>query len=595
MSPRRRKAPAAPPETPPRWPSLAYPAALALLCALLFFTGLGYRGLWETDEARYAEIAREMVESGDWVTPRLNYVKYFEKPALTHWLVGLSFAPFFPDPADYKQGAADPAYAVAREAFYAKADYLARLTPAVFASLTVLLVYLLGARLWEPRSGFYAGVVLATGLMFWTLSQVLLVDMVLCCGVALAVWGAWELRSGHRRGLYAFWVGCAMGFMTKGLLGPGLPAIAVLAYIAVSGEWVLLRALAHWHGPLVFLVLVAPWNLWMSIVNPEYPAYFVQENFGRLLAGEEFKRAQPFWYYLPLLPAALLPWLALLPWALWQAWPGRAWRAPAQRPWLFVAAWAVVPFLFLSASSSKMMHYVLPVLPPLALFLGRPLGSLMSAWRTAAAPAGVRWGLVALAVLGLVAGVGLVLAPAITSEVSWKQVGGYLLLIPLSFCLLAVAVFALRGRAWAALAGPCLAFAGILACAAVAVPRLDEYRSVRGLAAPLRAELTAGDMLVSFGDYYQGLPFYAGRRVVMVNNWGELEFGRLRDPQAAQWFHREQIDLIHLMQDPKRRVIALADTGTFERFRRQAAGSPGLLLFEWQRLGDKSLFANRPR
>ncbi|MFZ5587742.1 MAG: glycosyltransferase family 39 protein [Thermodesulfobacteriota bacterium] len=593
MSPRRPAK--AKPQRPPRWPALAYPAALMAICGLLFFAGLGHRGLWETDEARYAEIAREMVESGDWVTPRLNYVKYFEKPVLTYWLVGLSFAPFYPDPADHAQGAADPAFRAALEAFYARADYLARLTPAAFASLTVLLVYLLGARLWEPRSGFYAGLVLATSLMFWTLAQVLLVDMVLCAGVALAVWGAWELRSGHRRGLYAFWAGCAIGFMTKGLLGPGLPAIAVLTYAVLAGEWILLRTLVHWHGPALFLVLAAPWNLWMSVVNPEYPAYFIQENFGRLLSGGDFKRAQPFWYYLPLMPAALLPWTALTPWALWQAWPGRAWRAPAQRPWLFAAAWAVAPFLFLSASSSKMMHYVLPLLPPLALFMGRPLGSLMAAWRTAAAPAGVRWGLTGLAVLGLTAGAGLVLAPALTPEVSWGQAGGYLLLIPLALCLLSVAVFALRGRAWAALAGPGLAFLGILACAAVAAPRLDDYRSVRDLVAPLRAELKADDLLVSFGDYYQGLPFYAGRRAVVVNNWGELEFGRRRDPQAGQWFHREQIDLIHLMQDPRRRVIALAETGAFERFRRQAAGAPGLLLFEWRRLGDKSLFANRPR
>jgi len=591
MSPRRKQTPPA----IPWWRRAAYPLLLLAICGLLFFGGLGHRGLWETDEARYAEIAREMVESGDWVTPRLNYVKYFEKPILTYWLIAAGFKPFYPDAQQYAKGRDDPAYAQALEAFYARADFLARLTPAVCASLIVLLVYLLGLRLWEPRSGFYAGLVLATGLMFWGLAQVLLVDMVLLLGITLAVWGAWELRSGHRRGLYAFWAGCAIGFLTKGMLGPGLPGLVVALYILATREWPLARALAHWHGPALFLVLALPWNLWMSVVNPEYPGYFLHENFGRLLSGDNFKRDEPFWYYLPLLPAAFLPWTPLLPWAIWQAWPGRAWREPAQRPWLLAMLWLAGLGLFLSASSSKMMHYALPLLPPLALLLARPLAALMAARPGAAAPAGVRWGVVGLAMVSLMAAVALALAPGLSPDVSWSQVGLYLLLLPLLLCGLSLAIFAMRRLALAGLAAPLLLMLAIVFCAALAAPRLDDYRSVRDLAAPLRAELRTDDRLVSFGDYFQGLAFYTGRRVVVVNNWGELEFGRQRDPQADQWFHREQIDLIRLLQDPSRRVIALAETDTLERFRRQAAKVPGLPLFEWARLGDKTLFANRPR
>ena len=109
------------------WRELAYPLILLGVCLLLFFGPLNLRSLWETDEARYAEIAREMLQSGDWITPRLNFVKYFEKPVLTYWLVAASFK------------------------LFGIADWSARLTPALFGTLTVLLTYLLGRRRWEPR------------------------------------------------------------------------------------------------------------------------------------------------------------------------------------------------------------------------------------------------------------------------------------------------------------------------------------------------------------------------------------------------------------------------------------------------------------
>ncbi|CAO0822629.1 4-amino-4-deoxy-L-arabinose transferase [Desulfarculales bacterium] len=114
------------------WDELAHPLILLVLCGLLFFSFLGQRTIWETDEARYAEIAREMMESGDWVTPRLNYVKYFEKPILTYWLVAASFK------------------------IFGVSDYTARLTPAIFGTLIVLLTYLLGRGLWGGEAAFGA-------------------------------------------------------------------------------------------------------------------------------------------------------------------------------------------------------------------------------------------------------------------------------------------------------------------------------------------------------------------------------------------------------------------------------------------------------
>ncbi|MBI4798058.1 MAG: glycosyltransferase family 39 protein, partial [Desulfarculus sp.] len=523
----------------------------------------------------YGEIAREMVQSGDWVTPRLNYVKYFEKPILTYWLVAGSFK------------------------IFGISDWSARLTPAVFATLTVLLVYLLGRSLWEARSGFLAALCLATSLMFMALSCVLIVDMVLCFGVVLAVYGAWELRLGRRWGGYLFWTGCAVGFLTKGLLGPGLPAMAVVLFALLGREWILLKRLADWRGALLFLILVAPWNILVSLANPEYPAYFLHENVGRLVAGQEFKRHQPFWYYLPLLPAAFLPWVAFLPWAMRQTWPGRAWLAAPNRPWLLPAVWLGSFLLFMSAGSSKMMHYALPMLPPLALLMARPLVALLArplaVLRREPAPPGVRRGVTALAACAVAAACGLPLVPALSPDIGYDQVGAFLLAGPLLLAGLGLGLFAMRGRAWAGLAAPLLVVLGVVLCISLAAPRLDEYRSVKQLSATLQGRLAAEDVLVSFGDYFQGLPFYTGRRVVVAGNWGELEFGRQREPKAAQWFLPGPGELMALMKDQRRRVVVLCFSDEYARFQERFKNVEGFKHFPWASVGDKVLFANRPR
>ncbi|MFH1033176.1 MAG: glycosyltransferase family 39 protein [Pseudomonadota bacterium] len=560
------------PDTAARlWGDLAHPLILLALCGLLFFGMLAQRSLWETDEPRYAEIAREMVDSGDWITPRLNHVKYFEKPILTYWLVAGSFK------------------------LFGVSDFSARLTPAVFATLTVLLTYLLGRSLWGGKGGLWSAICLATSLMFMALSWVLIVDMVLCFGVVLAVYGAWELRLGRRWGGYLFWAGCAVGFLTKGLLGPGLPAMAVVLFALLGREWALLRRLADWRGVLLFALLVAPWNILVSLANPEYPAYFLKENVGRLLAGSQFKRDQPFWYYLPLLPAAFLPWVGLVPWGLAQNWPGRAWLSAPARPWLLPAVWLGSFLLFLSAGSSKMMHYALPMLPPLALLMGPPLASLLAAWRGQAAPAGVRGGTTALAVLVLSAASALPLVPAFSPDITYAQVGPFLLGGPLLLAGLGLGVYAMRRWAWAGLAAPLTVLAGVVLCVALAAPRLDQYRSVKELALPLKTSLGAEDVLVSFGDYFQGLAFYAGRRVVVAGNWGELEFGRSREPRAAQWFLPGPGELLNLLKDSRKRVVVLCFSDEYQRFLDRYKSKDSIRLYVWSQVGDKVLFANRAR
>lgn len=546
---------------------------LAAVCVFLFFSAPGFRSLYETDEARYAEIAREMVLSGDWVTPTLNYVKYFEKPPLTYWLVAVSYKMFGVSGAS------------------------ARLVPAFCGFLTVLIVFFLARSQSKAMGGLVSGLVLATSLMFFGLSRILMTDMVLCLGVVLALYGTWQTRLGYRHGPYAFWLGCVIGFLSKGLLGPGLPAMATVFFILATREWRLFVWLANWRAVVMFIALCAPWVILVSWKNPGFFTYFfIDENFGRLLTTRH-QRYEPPWFYFILLPAALFPWIALLPWTLIRSWPGKQWLAEENRGWLFCAIWFASFFVFLTLSSSKMIHYLLPALPALALIMGQVLAvSGEGGWRNWAPP-GLRASLTALALAVMAVGAGLALAPAFSAEINYDQAGLLPFLGPMLGAAAAVFMFSLRARLWSALASPLLAFAIIAACAALAAPKLNDFRSVEDLVAPVRPILKPSDHLVSYGDYFQGMPFYSGKRVVVVRNWGELDYGRRHEPdkQAMRWFLPDDKSFMRLLQQPKGRVIALAETQAFERFKQKIKDTPGVLLFKWQTLGDKTLFSNRPQ
>jgi 4-amino-4-deoxy-L-arabinose transferase-like glycosyltransferase len=369
----------------------------------------------------------------------------------------------------------------------------------------------------------------------------------------------------------------------------------VVLFAALAWEWRLLARLLDWRGPALFVLVCAPWVVAASLLQDGFITYFFwDEQVGRLLTTRH-QRFQPWWFYLALLPGAFFPWIALLPWAAGRTFPRRAWRSPEARPWLLAAVWFVGYFLFLSLSRSKMVHYALPMLPPLALIVARPLSGVMSWPKGAHAPAGLRASLTALATLCLLAGLGLLVVPALNPDINYAHVGAMLFAGPLLLALVALGVWALRGRAWAAAGAPLAVFLLLVLGAALAAPTLDRYRSVGPLIKPMAHQLRPGDLVATLGDYWHGAAFYTRRRVAVVDNWGELDFGRKRAPDRARWFLKGDQALLKLMEGG-RRVFVIAETPRFKQFRGMAQKrKQALPLFAWAPVGDKTLFSNRPK
>ena len=315
---------------------------LVLIAALAaaWFGTLGLRPLYKADETRYAEIPREMVATGDWITPRLNGFKYFEKPPLQYWAT----AAFF-------------------EAFGVR-DWVSRLWAALLGFAGILLVLKVGNRLYGPPAGMLAAAVLAGSPVFVAAAQINTLDM----GLAFFLSGAvFALALGYP---ILFWACCALAVLSKGLVGIVLPLTTLGLYVLIKRDWRMIRDVRPISGPIVFLALAAPWFVAVSMRNPEFAHFFfIQEHFERFTTTVH-QRTAPAWFFLAVLALGFLP--LLLP-VLVAWWRGLRSKAPPFDANLWLALWALVVLVFFSASSSKLPAYILPAFPALAVLTGRYL------------------------------------------------------------------------------------------------------------------------------------------------------------------------------------------------------------------------------
>ncbi|QGZ61599.1 glycosyltransferase family 39 protein [Paraburkholderia acidisoli] len=338
-------------DTPSRLP-LTRSAILLLILALavIWFLPLGWRHLLPSDEGRYAEMAREMLATGDWITPRYNGYKYFEKPPLQTWMNALTFAAF------------------------GLGEWQARLYTALTGFAGVLLIGFTGARVFNAATGLFAAVVLACapywnlmghfntldmGLSFW-------MELTLC---ALLLAQRPNLPKNHvRLWMWVCWGAMALAVLSKGLIGLILPGAVLVLYTFVARDWALWKRLYLVSGLIVFFAIVAPWFALVQDRNPEFfNFFFIVQQFQRYLTPAQ-NRPGAFWYFVPVMLVGFLPWLSVSVQSV-----RHAWRTPRQpngfAPVTLMLVWTAFIFLFFSASHSKLISYTLPIAPPIALVI----------------------------------------------------------------------------------------------------------------------------------------------------------------------------------------------------------------------------------
>jgi len=481
-----------------------------LSVAIVYYASLGTVPLLEPDEGRYAEISREMLATGDFVTPRLNGVVYLEKPPLFYWGNALSMA------------------------LLGETEFAARFFTATVAVGGVLLTWWMGTSLAGWRTGLFSAMILSTSLYHYTIGRANTLDMTLAVTVIVAIFPAYLYLSGkrERRGyLHLSYAGAALAFLTKGLIGIVFPAAILLLWLLLSRRPREIGRAISLPGIAVFLSIALPWVVLVQRANPDFLwFFFVREHFLRY-ATKMHQRYQPFWYFLPVVVGGMLPWLVFARRAglAVRARAGEYFAAQDRR---FLLCWVLFVFLFFSFSRSKLPTYVAPLFPPLAVLFGRAL----DLWADREdGRVRCRFPLALAAVLAA----GILVFPAFTSRP--KETGLWAMLCALPAALIlawgAVPLFVRRLGAEKVVSLSWLLLALFLTSLnRPAAEYLGGYRSVKNLSAVLNAAMREGDVIVQYGIYRQGLPFYTKRRNVLANVVGELEFGADRAPDRDRYF-----------------------------------------------------------
>lgn len=520
--------------------------AIIVIAGFIWFVLLGYRDLIEPDEGRYAEIAREMLSSGDWVTPRLNGFKYFEKPPLQYWGTAISMA------------------------LLGETNAAARVWCSGLGFISALWIGFVGNRIYGRSAGFYAFLFLISTVLFAGMGHANSLDMGVSALLTIAI-GALVLAQSERHRpkqertwMLLAWAALAGATLSKGLIGLVLPGAAVVLYSLWQRDWALWRHLHIGKGLLLYFLLAAPWFVAVSQANPEFPHFFfIHEHFERF-TSDVHGRTKSNWYFFAVFAIGAMPWLFSSLNGLVK--PPFSWRAT--EPGKFEASrllwvYAVFVFFFFSISHSKLPAYILPMFPALALLVGENMTR--------------RKHLIADGIVTLV------IAAIVFIVFIWKaddmaKIGRLAAHLPLF-------------RPWIIATGVLTGLAGLSTilfrdkkdqaisayalCVLLGIQMLSwgyqsisELRSSRVLAETIQAYI--GDNhedsveVYDVNRYDQALPFYLGRTIKLVGFTGELQFGIDQEPQ--KWLN--ETDFLPIWLNSKQAISVLSQA-TYDQWQQQ--------------------------
>ena len=522
--------------------------ALFIVFCIFWLYALGARTLVPTDEGRYAEMAREMVATGDWITLRLNGIKYFEKPPLQTWMNALTFEVF------------------------GLGEWQARLWTGLCGLLGIVLVAHTGRLLFGKRVGFLAGTVLATCAMWGALGHVNTLDMGLTGMMTLALCGLLNAQrddattNERRNWMLACWAGMALSVLSKGLIGVVLPGAVLVLYTLFSRDWTIWKRLHLGWGLIVFFVITTPWFVLISLKNPEFPQFFfIHEHFQRFTSNVHHREGA-WYYFIPLLIIGIFPWLGVFVQSLWH---NRDNGSQRFQPKKMLLIWAVFIFVFFSVSGSKLPSYILPIFPALALLVACFLDK-----------ASYKHILASAVLFTLVSAIGLAITPLLPKLAKNAfEAPLYQAYLPwvVAGALIAVAGGALaiwlsrRHTEWAIVA---LGATGFLCGQTFMLGHepLGRYAAGAAYVPAIQAEMKPDTPIYVVGRYEQVLPFYLRHTLTLVQHADEMEFGLSQEPHL--WLPTLDAFVAKWTADHAngKAAVAIMRTDLFDQF--QAQGLP---------------------
>lgn len=476
---------------------------LTVIIALFFGAFLGIRALSVPDEARYTEIPRYMVVSGDYVTPRLNGIKYFEKPPLMYWLEASSIK------------------------LFGVQEWALRFWPAFLGLLTCLATYYTATRLYSRQVGVFAALILTSGLLFNFISRLIILDVAVTCFLTLTLYSfllATEASTKKQQTTYLalFFINAALSVLSKGLIGILIPGAIIILWSIITKQYrQILLGFKPW-GILLFLVIAAPWHILVAQQNPEFLwFYFVHEHFLRYLTSVH-GRTQSVFYFFPLIIFGWFPWVGYFLASLWEH-VKKLWqeKANCSHELTFLLVWAGFIFVFFSISNSKLIPYITPAFPPLAILVGKTITDIWLGQRDDKRIINLSW-IVSCLFLIAVSVVAYLRGLLFDAAFKWHFVSLVVIL-----AMFAVAIPWLRKAisARAAIVGNII----LSFCLIIAIQlgwELADPRSSKELVMQIAALKQPGDKVATIGSYYQDIAPYLNQKISVIDYTpNELQFG----------------------------------------------------------------------
>lgn len=549
---------------------------IVVILSFFYLFYLGSYPLFTPDEGRYSEVAREMVATGDYITPRINGVAFLDKPILYYWL-----------------------QAIAIKLFGVK-EWALRLFPVLFGIFGCVITYLAGRQLFNRRTGLISATILATAPLYFgsahyanlDLEVAVLISSTLLCFIT-AIHSKNPIRT---RLLYAVYIFSALAFLTKGMIGIAFPVMVIGVWIALVNRWEIIKKLHLIIGLILFFALVTPWYVFVQSMNPEFLHYFfVTQQVTRFLSAAEFNNKTPFWFYVPIVAIGFFPWTIFLVQALKKQ-LREIWLARHQyQTELFLFLWFLIIFVFFSIPRSKTIGYILPIFPALALLVGNYLSRV---WENVDKK-DMRIVIISFALIGVLLAAFLITLPYFHWIDFAPGFVPYLITIAIIFILSAVISFLFLQNKTPVhlfiLCTVCSAF--FLLTLTLGAPQLNQ-NSAKPLVEDLKTIIKPEDEVITYFKYYQDLPLYLGKRITIVTDWDSPEIARkdnwVRELSTGRAFQKTDDWLINEEKfwerwNSDKRVFVFVNENYFEQFKSHAQS-----YFFLGKYNDIILLSNKP-
>jgi 4-amino-4-deoxy-L-arabinose transferase-like glycosyltransferase len=543
--------------------------ALLLLTVCTFFILLGSRSLNEPDEGRYAEISREMIETGNWLVPQFWYMPHFDKPPMTYWLVAASMK------------------------LFGQNEWAVRLPLALAGLSGALAVWFLAKSIAGRRVAVWSVLILQSPLLYFSMSRMLTTDIFLTQFNAWAMYLLWRswicLREPGTPAKYfwgwhlAGWLAIALGFMTKGPVALAIPLVSIVLLLIVRRKSFpekrrLLGGIVV--GMVLSLALAAPWYLAANARVPGTLNYMVFHQAAGHVLGTTIRTRQGFpGYFFVILPVGLLPWSWLLGW-LWRREHWQRMPSPQQDGWLLLNFWSLFTFTLFNLTHSKLPAYILPIFPALAVLLALRFFR-ETEMKEPGLPPGWVWILCAVSPLFLSAGFPIVLPALLRAPIPmWAWCQAAILAVAILLIIAQSRTWIMSRRAATIVA---TAIASMLILAGEAPSFETDFRSnqtLKPLGALVQKNLHPGDALLLWKQLPEGLAFYSHGVISQTNRpyMGGMNLTRVPFEFTG---NRERMRDLLLETDAQvlqllssdRRVVVIVEENTLKRFQNVTAGT----------------------